>query len=630
MKVNFRGNVEHLMKGINEVRGILGIELEDSGKVINLEKLEEDCEYSIEILHEKENTIRYKSTIDFFRALGLFLELYGDGSRNFHRLETKIIPNVGVMVDASRNAVYKVSAIKNLLKRLALMGHNRFMLYTEDTYEIEGYPYFGYLRGRYSMEEMKEIDDYAYSLGIEVVPCIQTLGHLREALKWEFASGIRDTEEVLLVGEEKTYEFVEAMIFTMSRLFRSRNIHIGMDEAFDLGRGNYLTKNGYKHHYELMLEHLKRVCEITRKYGLKPMMWDDMFFRAAAPNSSYYNIDTDISRELAGSIPGDVSLVYWDYYHTEEIFYDKLLGIREKFNNEIIFAGGAWKWMGFAPHYDKTMTTTNAALIQCKKRGIKQAFATAWGDDGGETPLSCIYPGLILFAEHAYNKNVDEKWLEERCSFLTGLELGDFKAMEELDLIPGVKRPNLSVLNPSKYLLYQDILLGAFDKHIEGIEVGKYYADLVNKYSKAAEKNKEYEAVFCFYSKLSSVLSVKSEIGLKIRSAYIQSDKSELKNLAQKVLPDLLARLEEFHRAFRRVWFESCKGHGFEVNDIRMGGVKERVRTAMLRIEQYLSGGIDKIEELEDERLYFRKVDKDNRLICCNQYDRIATQNVLL
>lgn len=630
MKINLRGNVEHLMKGINEVKGILGIDLEDSGMIINIEELNEDCEYSIEIMHEKESIIRYKNTSDFFRALGLFAELYGDGSSNFHRVETKIIPNVGVMVDASRNAVYKVSAIKNLLKRLALMGHNRFMLYTEDTYEIEGYPYFGYLRGRYSMEEMKEIDDYAYSLGIEVIPCIQTLGHLREALKWEFAAEIRDSEEVLLVGEEKTYKFVEAMISTMSRIFRSRNIHIGMDEAYDLGRGNYLTKNGYKNHYDLMLEHLNRVCEITRKYGLKPMMWDDMFFRAAAPNSSYYNMEAEVNNELAASIPQDVSLVYWDYYHTEEIYYDRLLKIRKKFNNEIIFAGGVWKWMGFAPHYAKTITSTNAALTQCKQKGIKQVFATAWGDDGAETPLSSIYPGLILFAEHAYNKTVDDKWLEERCSFLTGLELEDFKSMEELDLIPGVKRPNLNVLNPSKYLLYQDILLGAFDKHIEGIEVGKYYEGLVSKYSNVAEKNKEYESIFGFYSKLSSVLSLKAEIGLKIRNAYIHSNKGELKNFADKILPELLARLEEFHNAFRRMWFESCKGHGFEVNDIRIGGVKERVRTVILRIEQYLSGEIDVIEELEDERLYFRKVEEDNRLICCNQYDRIATQNVLI
>lgn len=44
-------------------------------------------------------------------------------------------------------------------------------LYTEDTYKIDGEPFFGYLRGGYTQEHLKEIDDYAFNLGIEVIPC---------------------------------------------------------------------------------------------------------------------------------------------------------------------------------------------------------------------------------------------------------------------------------------------------------------------------------------------------------------------------------------------------------------------------------------------------------------------------
>ncbi len=101
------------------------------------------------------------------------------------------------MIDASRNAVYRVSEVKKILGYMALMGHNRCMLYTEDTYEIDGYPYFGYMRGRYSKEELREIDDYGYSLGIEVVPCIQTLAHLKQTLRWPYGEGMKDTQDVL-------------------------------------------------------------------------------------------------------------------------------------------------------------------------------------------------------------------------------------------------------------------------------------------------------------------------------------------------------------------------------------------------------------------------------------------------
>ncbi|MCI8459504.1 MAG: beta-N-acetylhexosaminidase, partial [Clostridia bacterium] len=67
----------------------------------------------------------------------------------------------GAMIDCSRNAVLNISAVKRLIDGLAKMGYNTLELYTEDTFEVEGEPYFGYLRGRYSGAEIKEIDAYA-------------------------------------------------------------------------------------------------------------------------------------------------------------------------------------------------------------------------------------------------------------------------------------------------------------------------------------------------------------------------------------------------------------------------------------------------------------------------------------
>jgi len=54
---------------------------------------------------------------------------------------------------------------------------------------------FGIYRGRYSREEIREIDEYAQIFGIELIPCIQTLAHLHNALKWPAAEKIVDTPE---------------------------------------------------------------------------------------------------------------------------------------------------------------------------------------------------------------------------------------------------------------------------------------------------------------------------------------------------------------------------------------------------------------------------------------------------
>ena len=86
-------------------------------------------------------------------------------------------------------------------------------LYTEDTYEMEGETFFGYLRGGYTHQELKNIDDYADALGIELVACIQTLGHLGQMLQWPKYHIYRDTNEVLLANWDETYKLIEKVLF---------------------------------------------------------------------------------------------------------------------------------------------------------------------------------------------------------------------------------------------------------------------------------------------------------------------------------------------------------------------------------------------------------------------------------
>ena len=84
----------------------------------------------------------------------------------------------GVMLDMSRNAVMKPAALKEFASELAKMGYNTLLMYTEDTYEIPDEPYFGHMRGRYTREELRDLVAFCKTLGMEVIPCIQTLAHL--------------------------------------------------------------------------------------------------------------------------------------------------------------------------------------------------------------------------------------------------------------------------------------------------------------------------------------------------------------------------------------------------------------------------------------------------------------------
>lgn len=99
-----------------------------------------------------------------------------------------------------------------------------------------------------------------------------------QVLQWQQYSYLRDNTEVLLSESEPTYDFIEKMVQTATRPFRSKRIHIGMDEAHGVGEGRYRQLFGYKDSIQLFLEHLQRVNEICVRSDLQPMIWSDSKF----------------------------------------------------------------------------------------------------------------------------------------------------------------------------------------------------------------------------------------------------------------------------------------------------------------------------------------------------------------
>jgi hypothetical protein len=68
------------------------------------------------------------------------------------------------------------------------------------------------------------------------------------------------------------------------------------------------------------------------------------------------------------------------------------------------------------------------------------------------------------------------------------------------------------------------------------------------------------------------------------------------------------------------------KPFGWEVLDIRYGGILARIDSVIERITGYVEGRIDRIEELEQERLYFDGLNRPGGVFeGINQYVRIPT-----
>lgn len=530
-------------------------------------------------------------------------------------METKIksFNKFGVMIDCSRNAVMNVHQLKKFITVISRMGYNQVHLYMEDTYEVEGEPFFGYLRGKYTKEELKELDDFAYDIGVELVPNIQTLAHMTSFLRWR--SDLVDAENILLVGDEQVYELINRMFKSLRDCFRTENLHIGMDEAHMLGRGKYYDLHGPENRFDILLNHLQKVCEIADKYDFKPMMWSDMFYRLAS-GGNYYEVASKFDESIKAKIPEKLTLVYWDYYTHDKKRYDGMIKGHHQLSDKIVFGGGAWRWSGFAPHNEFSIKATKAAIRACVDGGIKDMFLTMWGDNGAECSNYSVLPTLCYGAcvAQGITKMAD---IKQKFYEWIGVKYDDFMLLD----LPNQLEKSNDIVNPSKYFLYADCFMSIF-QNTEKTEYCDKYIKIARKLKYASKRTGEYAFLFDTLAKLCDVLSIKVDICTRTREAYESGDKEKINDVIDDYIK-MIKRTQEFYKAFRKQWYIENKPHGFDIQDARIGGLLQRMQSCLDRLLEYRDGELDAIPELSETIVPF----VDN-IVNYNDWARTTSNNL--
>ena len=600
MNLKFNGD-QDLIRSIEEGSRLLLSEKkqdETAAMTFSLEKAPEDASSSI-VKKGDTCTVRFQEPAQYFRLFNYALH---HNNEDFSLEEKPYFARRGFMLDCSRNAVANPEKLRSLVRRLAKMGMNQLFLYMEDTYEVPDYPYFGTYRGRYTREELRDLDKYCALFGIELVPCIQTLAHLHSFLRWHNSMSLRDTGDILKVGSEEVYTFIRSLLESLRSCFSTRNIHIGMDESHMLGLGNYLRENGYEESSVIIRRHTDRVLELCQETGWTPMMWSDMYITANT-GGGYYDVKASTDTSGWEKPPKELGMVYWDYYNTRKDIYHNMLRVHKALSDRVIFAGGIWNWNGISPNYGKAFCCSRLALEACRQEGIQEVFATGWMDNGAETPIDAIYPGLAVFSFLCFHEDLYEEELSTYFRDCIDAELEDFLLLDLLDALFKGSGKNLTADNPSKYLLYQDPMLGIFDYHLKDTDTETYYRTLADKLKSKAETPGEYQEFFRFYYYLSLVLSRKADLGIRIKTAYDAKDLSTLKEISEEVIPNIIRNLTVMHTSRESLWFADAKPFGYELLDIRLGGVKTRLESCRRRLQSFLEGKVQTLEELEQERL---------------------------
>lgn len=599
-KIDLEQCPQELRKGIDYIKSDRPdrFATNGSGTVVAFEKLEGEGAEGLEVSRNgNQIQVRYARLTDAFRALGRLLGEEGHEDGGFS--ENCRFDLLGVMIDVSRNGVMNLDAARAYLQRIALMGLNMAILYAEDTYEVPGEPFFGYLRGRYTEEELRALDQYAGALGIEMFPCIQTLAHLEQVLKWPAYFPYKDTNHILIAEHKPTYELLEKMIRAASAPFRSKRIHIGMDEAHGLGSGGYKKLHGEKDPFDIFNDHLSEVVGICRKMDLKPMIWSDMYFRLGSKTHDYYDKECVIPKEVAEKISKETQLVYWDYYKQDQAFYEDWIERHRALGFEPVMAGGIWTWNHLWAALPFSNPAMSACMKACKKKGLKEVFMTMWGDDGMECDVFSSLPGIQLVAEHAYSDAIDETLLRANFRGSCDAIYDDWNKACEIDYVPGTQ--NTKAINTSKWLLWQDPLLSMLDSEIDGPETAKHYAELSESLADAAAKTPNSDRL-TFPMQIARVLARKCVLRRQLVDAYAGKDKDALRSILGSQLIPLRSEVDALWKCHRRMWLKTYKPFGLEVIERRYGGLRTRLESLADRLADHLEGH-GELPELEEEML---------------------------
>ena len=142
----------------------------------------------------------------------------------------------------------------------------------------------------YSTDEAVNIVKTAEKSGLNIIPLIQTFGHLEYLLKHESYSHlkeVKDYPDCLLPAEKETDESFQIISNLVDQVLsftpNISTLHIGGDEVWHLGNGERskvrMTQEGatkieiYLRHMNLVVQHLRRKYPSIQNI----LIWDDMF-----------------------------------------------------------------------------------------------------------------------------------------------------------------------------------------------------------------------------------------------------------------------------------------------------------------------------------------------------------------
>ena len=585
---------EKFLFGLQELKKQLKFTFDEKGKKIVCKRVGKGIVVDIT---PDGALLTYGKDNEFFRGFALALEYIDCVGKH---IEAELLfDEFGTMLECS-SGNESVQGVKEYIRQSAIMGYTYIGLYTETNYEIENEPSFGYTIGKYTTEELSEIVEYGEKFSVEIVPYIQTLGHMASLFQWDKYASLKDINDTILVEYDKTYELIENILKSLRKAYKTSRINLGMDEAYFMGFGRYhwFINDSFSNQETLFIDHVKKVLALAKKCGFSNAeIWHDNIFNIKfkgyiVPPAELWKPFDEVIRQ---NFP-QIKLRLWYYGLRNEEDYNRYFGYLKTLSPDIGFANAVYGWSSVCPENYKVERFASVMKNSCVQNGVKDILITVWA---GRNATCTMLAGFMEYVETCSKTSGYDK--KEHARFLFGYSYEELLLLDLPDRLAfeGVEQPNGG--NPSYYILADDPLLGVMEKHIPP-QAEEYYEDCAKTLGSLAKRDSEFAYLYRFESVLCQTLAKKALLSTKIKRCYDEKDKNGALVVAEDI-PEIIAQMKLFHGAYREYWLKTNKAIQFKIFDMRLGGAVARLEYARDVLLKWANGENEKIEELEEERL---------------------------
>jgi hexosaminidase len=196
-----------------------------------------------------------------------------------------------------------IGKLKELAEALSKWKINTLLIEYEDCFQYESTPEIARPDAP-SAKDWAEFLEHCRSLYFDIIPLVQTHGHLEFLLKHSKYEELKENNNIneICPSNPKAVKLIKRMLTEIMVLHeKDEYVHIGGDETWNLCTCPKCAKRlKSESNLDVFIKHILDIAGHVKSRNKKVMMWCDMFWRSSSP-------------EKVAVLPKDITLCEWIY-----------------------------------------------------------------------------------------------------------------------------------------------------------------------------------------------------------------------------------------------------------------------------------------------------------------------------